>query len=178
MRHCVLLLVLALVVLASSDVVAIDQQSKALSTAMATTDQDIINGKRMLRVSDGTRAIEEERGMTEVGGKLRMWAKSFKKWITNSKFVQIVQKMRDAWVHRKLPPQEKRVYQVKRWMKQGMSDFDLYRKGVTLDEYYKALDLDPKFRMFAESPAVRRENPGMDKFYTYMTYFEYMRAYD
>nr|QMU24863.1 PaRXLR39 [Phytophthora agathidicida] len=162
MRKFLVLLVLAFVAFASSDALSAGSETKLAKSEL----QSNVAGKRMLRANDVTvDPAEEERGGAEVAAKFKVWAQSMKTWILNSKLVQAAQKQMQTLA------QKKRVWDVKRMLNKGASNEALYLNKVTPDEILVAYRLDPKVTYFADSPATLAKNPGLEKFSSYLGFY-------
>ncbi|KAL3665262.1 hypothetical protein V7S43_009890 [Phytophthora oleae] len=168
-----LLLVVALFAIVSCDALSAPVGSQlSVSKVEELNAQPNVDSKRMLRAEEEpVNAADEERGMAELGPKLKAWAASFKTWVTNSKLVQSMTNKAQSLT------QKGRVAQAEKLLKQdGVNVNVLYQNKVKPDELFLALKLDPKLKMIADAPAAWANNPGLSMFYEYTTYYAKMTA--
>ncbi|OWZ16295.1 hypothetical protein PHMEG_0009927 [Phytophthora megakarya] len=76
------------------------------------------------------------------------------------------------------PVPDKRIARVQWWIKRKTPNEILYKHKVSPDEYFQALKLDPKLKMYAHVADAREKNPNLEKFLDYKGYFDYMKAVD
>ncbi|KAG6945691.1 hypothetical protein JG688_00016440 [Phytophthora aleatoria] len=173
MRNFLLLLVLAFVAFTSGRATAHRPQLKVSKPELAQAAQWSIDDKRFLRA---TNAADEERGMTELMAKLKAWLQKFKSWFTKSKPVQ-----KTTAQYQKLADKTMAEYQTLVYKREVTSAEDLIKKGVVNDvlyqnkispeAYFGALKLDPKLRFISDSPVARANNPNLEKFFSYSSFF-------
>ncbi|KAF1793934.1 hypothetical protein GQ600_25620 [Phytophthora cactorum] len=173
MRNFLLLLVLALVAFTSGRATAHRPQLKVSKPELAQAAQWSIDDKRFLRA---TNAADEERGMTELMAKLKAWLQKFKSWFTKSKPVQKTtaqyQKLADKTMAKYQTLVYKReVTSAEDLIKKGVADDVLYQNKISPEAYFDALKLDPKLKFISDSPVVRANNPNLEKFLSYSSFW-------
>ncbi|KAG2817754.1 hypothetical protein PC111_g12578 [Phytophthora cactorum] len=173
MRNFLLLLVLAFVAFTSGRATAHRPQLKVSKPELAQAAQWSIDDKRFLRA---TNAADEERGMTELMAKLKAWLQKFKSWFTKSKPVQKTtaqyQKLADKTMAKYQTLVYKReVTSAEDLIKKGVADDVLYQNKISPEAYFDALKLDPKLKFISDSPVVRANNPNLEKFLSYSSFW-------
>ncbi|KAF1777548.1 hypothetical protein GQ600_10512 [Phytophthora cactorum] len=154
MRNFLLLLVLAFVAFTSGRATAHRPQLKVSKPELAQAAQWSIDDKRFLRA---TNAADEERGMTELMAKLKACAVSEVADKTMAKYQTLVYK--------------REVTSAEDLIKKGVADDVLYQNKISPEAYFDALKLDPKLKFISDSPVVRANNPNLEKFLSYSSFW-------
>ncbi|KUF90269.1 Neutral ceramidase [Phytophthora nicotianae] len=164
MRSFLLLLVLTLVAITSSNAFMPSRpQLKVSKPELEQATPWRTDDKRFLRASG---EVDEERGFSDLAAKLKAWLQKFKSWFTKSKPVTAATTKYE----------KNEVTKAEGLIKKGVMNDVLYQNKISPETYFDALKLDPKLRFVSDSAVARANNPNLEKFLSYTSFYNKSQA--